>query len=397
MAKSCALANRNNMARTPSFRNFPALPWGAGVTLLAVAGSVLACTVPVFRYALDRWEPDGFLLKLNSETARTEATRNLLRPFRANGGANLEIAETSLDLGAEAVLFFPGRTDKPVWTGPFTGETWERLLRSPSREAIASHLLEGASAVFVLADEGTPADDLEAARIGKRLRFLESVARIPEIDPTDPSNRMGPGPELKIGFPLVRLRKSDPVESVFLDTLRGPEWYGNPSDGPFLGVVFGRGRVLDARSVPECDDEWIENTALFLVGACSCQVKNQNPGWDSLFAVDWDRALAAAGEKAAANQASQEEKATASAPDSAGAPPVSGAPEAPAEGAVKPPLSPAATVGEAPVVVESRPAAADPQGGVGVAPAAPGNLPLRIALLAGAVFIAALSFRLLRR
>lgn len=389
------------MARIPSLRNLPALPWGAGMTLLAVAGSVLACTVPVFRYALDRWEPDGFLLKLNSETARTEATRSLLRPFRANGGANLEIAETSLDLGSEAVLFFPGRTDKPVWTGPFTGETWERLLRSPGRETIAGHLLEGASAVFVLADEGTSADDLEAARIGKRLRFLESVARIPEIDPTDPSNRMGPGPELKIGFPLVRLRKSDPVESVFLDTLRGPEWYGNPSDGPFLGVVFGRGRVLDARPVSECDDEWIENTALFLVGACSCQVKNQNPGWDSLFAVDWDRALAAAGEKAAANQASQDENATATAtataPASAGEPPVAGAPETPAEAAVKPPASPGATVGEAPVVVKSQPAAAAPQGSHGVAPAAPGNLPLRIALLAGAVFIAALSFRLLRR
>ena len=43
---------------------------------------------------------------------------------------------------------------------------------------------------------------------------------------------------------------------------------------------------------------------MFLIGRCSCRVKDQNPGWDVLMNVDWAKAL----EKAGA-----ERKATASA------------------------------------------------------------------------------------
>ena len=32
----------------------------------------------------------------------------------------------------------------------------------------------------------------------------------------------------------------------------------------------------------------------FLLGACSCEVKRMNPGWDLLLRADWDEGLAAA-------------------------------------------------------------------------------------------------------
>ena len=34
--------------------------------------------------------------------------------------------------------------------------------------------------------------------------------------------------------------------------------------------------------------ENIHDSAAFLVGACSCEVKEQNPGFDLLLAADWD-------------------------------------------------------------------------------------------------------------
>jgi len=35
----------------------------------------------------------------------------------------------------------------------------------------------------------------------------------------------------------------------------------------------------------------IEEATLFLTGACSCEVKNLNPGWDLLMNVDWETEL----------------------------------------------------------------------------------------------------------
>ena len=59
----------------------------------------------------------------------------------------------------------------------------------------------------------------------------------------------------------------------------------------FVAPVFGRGRaatVLPARTVT--GDAVAEFTA-FLCGACSCQVKQLNPGFDLLLPVDWDQVL----------------------------------------------------------------------------------------------------------
>jgi len=37
--------------------------------------------------------------------------------------------------------------------------------------------------------------------------------------------------------------------------------------------------------------ENIEDASIFLVGKCSCQVKELNPGTDIMFSVNWDAAL----------------------------------------------------------------------------------------------------------
>jgi len=58
--------------------------------------------------------------------------------------------------------------------------------------------------------------------------------------------------------------------------------------GPIVLPVFGRGRVLDALHGDDWNSEMLVKVIDFLFGACTCQVKDGNPGLDLLFAVDWD-------------------------------------------------------------------------------------------------------------
>ena len=56
--------------------------------------------------------------------------------------------------------------------------------------------------------------------------------------------------------------------------------------------VFGRGRVLYALVGKGIMPETIDTACAFMVGPCSCQVKNQNPGFDLLLSHDWESVTA---------------------------------------------------------------------------------------------------------
>ena len=68
-------------------------------------------------------------------------------------------------------------------------------------------------------------------------------------------------------------------------------------DEPILVPVFGRGRALGAWPASKMDEDQITEAMQFLCGACSCEVKALNPGWDLLIDADWDKLLAAYGER----------------------------------------------------------------------------------------------------
>lgn len=278
------------------------------IRLAAVAGlaggASSACTVPVFRYALDHWPGDPYQLeapegwmegpaatdlrKLLDET-RTEI---LLQPLR--------------DVSGPARLLLP-REGTVVWSGELD-DTAGDLFISPARRELASRILSGESMVWVMVTSGNQAvDEVLEERMTARLEYLQSVAAIPEQDPTDPDSKLGPGPELRVGLSFLKVAYDDPREQVFLRMLAGPRselLEANTETGerePFGGVVFGRGRVLGAWPSSSLDEEGLDEVSLFLLGACSCRVKFQNPGWDLALAVNWDEALQDAQMKADRN------------------------------------------------------------------------------------------------
>jgi len=71
--------------------------------------------------------------------------------------------------------------------------------------------------------------------------------------------------------------------------------------------VFGR-----ARAIPPCIDKGItvQNLArelTFIAGACSCTIKEQNPGVDLLVRFDWDKAAATIAEKFGAEEGNEKQ------------------------------------------------------------------------------------------
>jgi hypothetical protein len=66
---------------------------------------------------------------------------------------------------------------------------------------------------------------------------------------------------------------------------------------PMVFPVYGRGRALWGLIGPGITASNIRDSASFLVGACSCEVKEQNPGFDLLLAADWDELLSQGGFK----------------------------------------------------------------------------------------------------
>ncbi|NBV23391.1 MAG: hypothetical protein EBS05_15915 [Proteobacteria bacterium] len=298
--------------------------WSLAIFFLAVtlarATQCPACTVPVFRYGLDHWQADNYRLELPANASQD----GQLAEFFRNLGTALPLnLEAKPGTGLEARLLFPHAEEARsplVWSGLLTPANLAALTDSPARREIARRILSGESVVWVLVESGKQAeDDALAARVEKRLRYLEQVAILQRIDPNDPDSKLGPGPALRVKFSLMRIPGaavgdparskaaqvnggSDtgaPAETLLLKMLAGPKPAEGLADGSWLAAVFGRGRVLGAWPAADFGDAEIEEACLFLLGACSCQVKRQNPGWDMLMNVNWPEELQAAAVKAA--------------------------------------------------------------------------------------------------
>ena len=308
-------------------RNLPAPVWTlAWVLGLLTAHAAECCTVPVFRYALDRWQADAFRLEFPASALSDPKLADFFRTLGTDSPVNLEAKPGS---GTEARLLVPHPEEAKspvVWTGTLTPASLAALTDSPARKEIARRVLAGESVVWVLAESGNKAeDDAIATRVEKRLRYLEQVAILPRIDPNDPTSKLGPGPALRVKFSLLRVPRAGDLqspslandsnaengsngrrlqvagtsdESLLLKMLAGPKPAAELQSGAWLAAVFGRGRVLGAWPAEDFGDAEIEEASLFLLGACSCQVKRQNPGWDMLMNVNWTEELRAAAEKA---------------------------------------------------------------------------------------------------
>ena len=281
--------------------------------VVCLASISFCCSIPVFRYALEHWRPELFIVHVISSTPLDSSQKSLLNELeKSSGFANVrwQVSDgTNLSSDELKAIVEKAKTEQSVWLaveptkkvdgsmqvvwdGPFTKDAVAKLLNSPCRDRICQGLADKDSVSWVFLESGVRAvDDAKFAKLESELRRLESVIKLPVIEEADLKDLSKRPDELKIKFSAHRLSRTDPSEAAFISMLLATESdlreeFENGT--PMAFPVFGRGRVLFALLGDGIATSTIEEASRFLAGACQCTVKADNPGVDLLVAFDWD-------------------------------------------------------------------------------------------------------------
>jgi hypothetical protein len=283
------------------------------IPMIMLAATAWACSVPVFRYALEHWQADPFRAVVFYRGALTPEQQAQIQTLRGDEekAPKTNVAITAVDVNSDMspdwtalwqeqrnarlpwlALQFPRSSSKSatIAAAPLHEAAALNLFDSPARQQIVERLGEGQSAVWVLVESSDAARDDAAAKVLEdRLEYLMGVLELPELDQMDVVNGLiSVGQEeLRLEFSLLRVSRNDPAEHAFASMLFGTEPDLAALDEPIVFPIFGRGRALYALAGKGIRAETIDRAATFLIGKCSCQVKDQNPGTDLLFTADW--------------------------------------------------------------------------------------------------------------
>ncbi|MFC1495250.1 hypothetical protein ACFL6W_08220 [Thermodesulfobacteriota bacterium] len=269
-----------------------------------------SCSVPVFRYALERWKPDpykGIYVYRNNISEKDQALLKQLKDASANAESPLNLIIREVDVNSFSkekltgilqgpvpdtlpviIIWYPGQMGKkpPVWKEPLTPSLVKGLIQSPKRQQMAESLIKGESVVWVFLPSGKEKKDTDAkAFIRQELeKALQTYSNNPYSILSGAKRK-----NLTYGFPIMTVSRDNPAERIFIETLLKSEsdLYEH-TDEPMVFPVFGRGRVLGCLFGKYITEKNIKESTAFLSGACSCEVKELNPGFDLLVAAPWD-------------------------------------------------------------------------------------------------------------
>ncbi len=269
------------------------------LTICMLPVALRACDVPVFRYALERWPAATYNLTAFTggslsadETAAAESCGKLYGADDLPANIRYETDTTAAEMQNRLALSFPlahGR-QRHIWAGALSKSNARLVADSPARQKIASALLDGRTAVWVLLESGDTDRDRTAKKLLEtELKKLEKTLTLPEAVSNEALRNL---PELEIGFSMVTVSRDDPDESVLVSMLVSTEPdLVDYADQPMAFPVFGRGRVLYALVGDGIDERNIHEACAFLTGPCACEIKDQTPGMDLLIAANWQSAL----------------------------------------------------------------------------------------------------------
>jgi hypothetical protein len=277
---------------------------------------LLACDIPVFRYALERWEPYAYeailfykepmdahatqaLQKLESDRANLGIWKvNLSDPMQEEFGVVWEQEKDRATLPWIIVRYpYPSwQTVKTnwLWSGKFDPSVLGHIASSPARRKAAQEILNGCSAVWIFIESGNrEADDAKAGILEDHLARVKRETRLPQESNAEAKPLPMPGNvPLKVDFTVIRVSRTDPAEKFFVDMLLKIEKDSDRSaDKPMAFPVFGQGRAICPLIGDGIAADRIEQTCAFILGSCSCEIKDANPGVDMLMATDWHRGV----------------------------------------------------------------------------------------------------------
>jgi hypothetical protein len=288
---------------------------------LCVLGSVLlsswllACQVPVFRYAIERWHSDHYeILVLNQGPLSIDARKPfdvIKEAVQPNNNATVRFLDLTLkkdplleriwkqnkETGPLLAILYPQAAhelpDRLLQTHPLEG--WSKdVLDSPIRRELAKRLLEGQSAVWIFLPIGNVERDESALlELQSELEKCREQLKLPTVEDlaSESAKVQEEVLKMKVEFSVLPVKRDDPNESFLVRSLLQSEADLAELKEPMAFPVFGRGRVLYALIGNGINAEMVRGACKFIVGPCSCQVKAQNPGFDLLMNVDWEHSL----------------------------------------------------------------------------------------------------------
>ena len=294
-----------------------------GLVFLAIvllAAPLLACSVPVFRYALERWPSDPYVAVVFHRGPLTAEQQKVVDALGREGLAGVKFANVAVqtvDLDAKdvaaplqdiwkphekeelprIVLRYPHQTRIALdaWSGSLSMESAKAIIDSPVRSEIAQRIVKGDSAVFLFLESGDKEkDEARFEVLTDEVQKQQETLKLPEIDPADVAqgNITGDPDALKIRFSIMRLSREAEDEQLFVNMLLGTEEdLHELSDEPMVFPIFGRGRALYAIVGKGINEDVVATAGADLTGPCTCTVKDQNPGVDLLMALDWESVI----------------------------------------------------------------------------------------------------------
>lgn len=315
MLRSSRVLQRSLANIFRSFR-FLALPLTAFLILLSDTLPARGCNVPVFRYALEQWRPDPYRAVVFHRGPLSEAEKTCIAPLEEHDGrtvANVALRTIDVDkIESEAdrawfesldnptlpllVVQYPTplQIEAPIWSGPLDREAVERLTHSPLRRELVRRLVDGQTAVWLLLESGDrQKDEAAAALLKTEIEMLQKTLKLPALTDSLEDSLLTATP-LRVEFSLLRIPR-DSAEQALVGMLLQSEPDLPERTDAMAFPVFGRGRAMLGLVGKGITAANIRDSAAFLVGACSCQIKEQNPGFDLLLAGAWDSLLSREG------------------------------------------------------------------------------------------------------
>jgi hypothetical protein len=286
--------------------------------VFALLGTVaIACQVPVFRYAIERWPADKYEIVVLHKGPLSEADQKRVEKLRQSDhksplSANFQVG--TMELGelqdpllkqivaqkgdgeqSLVAILYPRNAqevpDRVVDVMPLGEVAIDSVADSPLRREVVKRLCEGDSAVWIFVPSGHADQDAVALKTLKQeVQRNQQELKLPPQDELEADELFNQQTniELRLSFSIVTLDRQDPKEQFLLRLLMESEPDLASLDQPMAFPVLGRGRVLYALVGKGIYEDTIAIASSFIVGPCSCQVKEQNPGFDLLMAVDWD-------------------------------------------------------------------------------------------------------------
>jgi len=298
----------------------------AAAVWLAVGTSAVACTLPVYRYALEKWQRDRYRIDVFHRGPLKEADVERLKalvdrsvavlgdvpaaieagpaqPAGVGQTANISLrfVNVSKELPAPVralwraqkkatlpwvVVRYPraARMVHPVYAGPLGKFDGETFVDSPARQRAAERILEGDAVVWMLLECGDEKKNEAAAAV------VEQTLAADQEERRLAAGEVEEGEVPPATFALVRVDRGDAREVPFATTLiKSHPHVMRHLREPIVFALFAKCRVYTALAGDGIEPESIRAANEFLTSPCACVIKEENPGIDLVVQADWTR------------------------------------------------------------------------------------------------------------